>query len=240
MNVEKVDYDNIYSNSSDEHFIWVKKVCLWKAEILSRLSKDIPMQSILEIGTGRGDVLGALSGFEKKIGADISEEALKQHKTVYPKHELIKIDADNKLPLGDNQIDCVLLCDILEHVDKPAELLKEAARVGKYVLLKIPVENALFFRFMNKVRGVKYGLNHPSGHLHCWNMQNINTLLYQANITIIKDLFLPTPIEQIKYKFGVKILVFKLCGLLDKVCKTNIFNRLLLGGSYFAIGQKSL
>jgi len=238
MTVEKVDYDTIYSNSSDEHFVWVRKACHWKAEMLNRLIKDIPAQSILEIGTGRGDVLGALNTFERKIGADISDEALQQHKAIYPKHELIKIDADNTLPLDDNQVDCVLLCDILEHVDKPVELLKEAARVGKYVLLKIPVEKALFFRLMDKIRGVKYGLRHPSGHLHCWNMKNIYGMLQQANIAIVNELFLPTPIEQIKNKFFIKVMVFKLCGLLDRTCKTDFFNRILLGGSYFAMGQK--
>jgi len=96
-----------------EHIDWVKQTCIWKADILYDLTKNLSFSSVLEIGTGRGDVLNALKGFDKKTGVDVSEEALKQHKTIYPKHQLVKIDADEKLPFIDKQFDCVLLCIIL-------------------------------------------------------------------------------------------------------------------------------
>lgn len=238
MSTEKVDYDNIYSNSSKEHFTWVKKVCLWKAEILNRLIDDIPMHSILEIGTGRGDVLGALTGFEKKIGADISQEALKQHKAVYPEHELIKIDADTKLPLDDNQIDCVLLCDILEHVDKPVELLKEAARVGKHILLKIPIEKALLFRLMNRIQGVKYGLSHPSGHLHCWTLSETQSLIKNAGLKIIRSQFLPTSVDLLEKQYPLKNITVSLILLADRLSANHLFSRVLIGGSLFVVARK--
>ncbi|MDD5459189.1 MAG: class I SAM-dependent methyltransferase [Phycisphaerae bacterium] len=235
---KRVDYNNIYSNSSTEHFVWVKKACLWKAGIIHDLTKNKSFNSILEIGTGRGDVLDALNGFERKIGADISEEALKQHKLIYPEHELVKIDADERLPFADDQFDCVLLCDILEHVDKPVDLLKEASRVGKYLILKIPVEKAIFVKIMQKIRGLDYGINHPAGHLHCWNLRDIYSLLAKAKINIIDEKFWPTPTMLLEKKFAVKIITFRICALLDKVFSTSFFNRTLLGGSYFAVGQK--
>lgn len=238
MSAEKVDYDKMYLNSSDEHFRWVKKVCFWKAEILSRLIKDIPMQSILEIGTGRGDVLDALAGFERKIGADISEEALIQHKAVYPGHELIKIDADTKLPFNDNQIDGVLLCDILEHVGKPVELLKEAARVGRYVLLKIPIEKALFFRLMNKIHGIQYGLSHPSGHLHCWTLKETQRLVEQAGLKIVRSQFLPTTVDLLEKKYLLKVITVRLILLADRVAGSHFFSRVLIGGSLFVVAKR--
>ena len=235
--VEKVDYNNIYSNATPEYCDWVKQTCIWKADILYDFTKNLSVSSVLEIGTGRGDVLHALKGFDQKTGADVSEEALKQHRAIYPKHQLVKIDADEKLPFIDKQFDCVLLCDILEHIEKPVELLKEASRVGKYILVKIPLENALFVRVMNKIHGVKYGQNHSSGHLYCWDLKDILSLLKKSQINIIDEKFLPIPIDLIKKKFAVKIIVFRLCLLLDRISKTNFFNRTLLGGSYFAIGQ---
>jgi len=123
----------------------------------------------------------------------------------------------------------------LEHIEKPVELLKEASRVGKYILLKMPVEKALFVGIMNKIRGVKYGSNHSSGHFHCWNLKDINLLVKQADINIVNKKFLPIPIYLIKRKFAIKTVVFKLCNTLDKMFKVNFFNRTLLGGSYFAI-----
>ena len=235
---EKVDYNSIYSNSSSGHFEWVKKTCLWKAQILSDLIKDMSFNSILEIGTGRGDMLNALDCFKKKTGADISEEALRQHHLIHPDHELVKIDADRELPFTDDQFDCVLLCDILEHVNCPVELLKEASRVGKCVLLKIPIEKALLNRVMQKIRGVKYGLNHPAGHLYCWNVKETLCLLSKAKINIIDGQFFPAPVELSEKRFGIKTLAFQICALLDRMCKSSFFSRILLGGSYFSIGRK--
>lgn len=236
---DKVDYNNIYSNATPEHFGWVKQTCIWKASVFNELTKDLSVNSVLEIGTGRGDILNALKGFKQKTGADVSEEALRQHNSIYPKHQLINMDADEKLPFADKQFDCVLLCDILEHVDDPVELLKEASRVGRYLLLKIPIEKAVFIKIMNKVRGVKYGVEHHSGHLYCWNMKDIVLLIEQADLNIKRKKFLSTPIELIEKKFAIKIIVFKLCNLLDKIFRVNFFHRILLGGSYYAISQKN-
>ncbi len=232
------DYDKIYSTYQQDNLVWIKKTCIWKAKILSELIGDMPTDSVLEIGTGRGDALAELPFFKTKIGADVSGEALSQHQEVYKNHKLIKIDTDGQLPFNDKEIDCVVLCDILEHLEKPEELLKQAGRIGKYLLLKIPVERALLLSIMNKIHNVKYGLNHQSGHLHCWNIKDIESLLKSAGIKPIKSIFMPTPIELVKKKFGIKIAVFKICRFLDTLFNTNFFNRTLLGGSYFAIAVR--
>lgn len=236
----KVDYDKIYSNYTDEYIDWVKRGCLWKAKILSGLIEGGARGAILEIGTGRGDVLEALENFQTKLGADVSDEALRQHREIYPSHRLVKIDADKPLPFKDDEVDFVLLCDILEHVDNPEGLLREAGRVGKYLLLKIPVERAFFVGVANLIRGKKYGVTHPSGHLHCWNVGDIRLLLEKADVSIIRYQFVPTPLELVKKGLLIKTWGFKICLLLDRMFQTTFFNRTFLGGSYFAIAQRSL
>lgn len=136
--------------------------------------------------------------FTSKIGADISEEALKIHKQKYSNHQLVKIDADNKLPFIDSEVYFVLLCDIPEHVDNPIALLKEAARVGKNVFVKIPVENAFLTSIMRKVYKIEYGLKHPSGHLHCWTLPGVESLILNAGLTIVRSSFIPISMETLK------------------------------------------
>ena len=234
----KVDYDKMYAAGGKTHFDWVKKVCIWKAKKLCELIRDEDTGSILEIGTGRGDVLNACYPFAVHIGADISSEALEQQRSEYGTENLVKIDADAPLPFKDNEVDFVLLCDILEHVDKPVELLREAGRVGKNVMLKIPIERALLVRLMYKIRGAEYGPNHPSGHLHCWRMGEVLRLIDKADIAVVRGGFISTPIELIKKKFFFKTLVFWFTEFVDFFTRDKFFTRCLIGGSFFAIVRK--
>jgi len=237
--MQKVNYNDIYLNYPNGYVEWIKNICFWKAEKLCQLiDADKPRNSILEIGSGRGDALDAMGCFKTKIGADISEEALKQHHEIYPDHKLVKIDADKNLPFADKEIDCVLLCDILEHVGKPEELLREAGRVGKYLLLKIPVEKAFFIRLMHKIKGVKYGVTHPSGHLYCWGVKDIKLLLANSNIKEIKAELIPNSIDLLYKKFWLKTAIYKICLFFDNLFNTTFLNRNILGLSYFAIAER--
>ena len=234
----KVDYDELYTTAGKEHFDWVKKAGIWKAGKLCELIGDEQTHSILEIGTGRGDVLNACYPFEVRIGVDISSEALEQHRREYGTENLVKIDADAPLPFADNEVDFVLLCDILEHVENPTELLREAGRVGKNVMLKIPIEKALLLRLMHKIRGVKYGPKHPSGHLHCWRQSEILRLIDNAGLIVVRGKFVRTPIGLIKNKNFVKNLVFLFAAAADIFTRHKFITRCFVGGSFFAIATK--
>ena len=234
----KVDYDKMYATQANAHFDWVERTCLWKARHLREMIGDEPANSILEIGTGHGDALNALDQFTLRIGADISDEALAQHRQKYSSHQLVKIDADAPLPFADNEVDFVLLCDILEHVDNPVKLLREAGRVGENVLLKIPIEKALLTALMRKVRCVEYGQNHPSGHLHCWRLNEALRMIDEASLMIVRGKFVNTPIELIEKKNFVKTLIFLFTATVDIFTRQKFVTRRLIGGSYFAIARK--
>ncbi|MDD5011371.1 MAG: methyltransferase domain-containing protein, partial [Phycisphaerae bacterium] len=203
----KIDYNSIYSSYSQEHIAYIKNTAVWKAEHLCKLIKEEPAESILEIGTGRGDVLNACCPFKIKIGADISEEAIKQHHAIYKEHKLVKIDADKPLPFNNNEVDFVLLCDILEHIENPVFLLSEAGRIGRNVLLKIPIENALLRKFMMKINKVEYGPNHPSGHLYCWTMSDVKKIIEKSGLEIVRSKFLSTPPNLLKKKYLLKTAI---------------------------------
>lgn len=234
----KFDYDKMYATTKESHFDWVKRACLWKANVLCQMIHGEKTDSILEVGTGRGDMLNACHVFKVRIGADISSKALEQHRKLYGTEKLIKIDANAPLPFSDNEIDFVLLCDILEHVENPIELLAEAARVGRNVMLKIPIEKALLLRLMRKIRGIKYGPEHPSGHLHRWGLREVLRLIDDAGLMIVRGQFVRTPIALLQKKIPPKTAVFLLAAVADLFTRQKFVTRYFIGGSYFAIARK--
>lgn len=231
----KVDYNKMYSGCSEDNDTYVKATFVWKAKNLCELIEDEPAESILDVGTGRGEVLAACYPFKTKIGADISEEAIKQHRERHDTHKLVKIDADKPLPFSNDEVDFVLLCDILEHVDNPVNLLKEAARVGKNVLVKIPVEKALLLSMMRRIYKIEYGLKHPSGHLYCWDLSDVHNLIEQAGLKIVRSRFIPTSVDLLKKKNLLHNTAVRIISVINCLTKNDFISRTLIGGSFFAV-----
>ena len=86
-------------------------------------------RSVLDLGCGLGGYRRALAeqGFETKaldVAADYVERA-----------RSIGVDAERydgeRIPLGDRSVDTVILLEVIEHLDDPARLLREARRVAR-------------------------------------------------------------------------------------------------------------
>lgn len=138
-------------------------------------------------------------------------------------------------PFKDEEFDFVLLCDILEHVKDPVKLMREAGCVGKNVFLKIPVENAILVRLMHKLRKVKYGPEHPSGHLHCWKLKDVHRIIDDAGLEIKKSIFIPILKQIVEKKYFLKTIVLTIIDIIDFVTPNHFISRNLVGGSLFAI-----
>jgi SAM-dependent methyltransferase len=68
-------------------------------------------------------------------------------------------DLSTRLPFGDNAFDAVNLCDVIEHMVRPGEILKELCRIAKpggTLVISTPLKNSLFKRmalFANRLVG---------------------------------------------------------------------------------------
>lgn len=97
--------------------------------LLKRLSSD--SESILDLGCGEGTRLKYLCARGKKcLGVDISKTAIKLAKRNYPKITF-KIADLEKLPIENEVFDLCYLVSVLEHLDRPEVVIKEAIRVTK-------------------------------------------------------------------------------------------------------------
>jgi len=53
------------------------------------------------------------------------------------------------------EFDLVLLIDVLEHLPDDAKAINEIARISKYALIKVPLEDNVHSRIMNTLQSVR-------------------------------------------------------------------------------------
>lgn len=95
-------------------------------------------KSVLEVGCGTGILAKELKRMNKDVtGLDVSKLALRnaEKKGIKTIHH----DLDQPLPFPDNSFDCVICCQVLQHIHRPSKLIKEMQRVTKkYVIINVP------------------------------------------------------------------------------------------------------
>jgi ubiquinone/menaquinone biosynthesis C-methylase UbiE/DNA-binding transcriptional ArsR family regulator len=95
---------------------------------------DIPMQSLLDIGTGTGRMLELLGPrAARALGVDISHDMLRIARETLERSPQPHVQARRgdmyRLPSASNAHDLVLIHQVLHFADEPAAVIAEAARV---------------------------------------------------------------------------------------------------------------
>ena len=124
---------------------------------------------VLDVGCGDGLFLELL---KKKgirgVGLDKSEVAVSRVRAKGLEAEQLDFVL-RPLPFPDNSFEVVVMLDVLEHLQEPAQLLSEAMRVGRSIVLSVPNFNALPFR-IEVLRGKRPGCTKPKqGHIFWFN-----------------------------------------------------------------------
>lgn len=151
-------------------------------------------KSVIEIGAGEGHLTEILAtNFPKAtvIACDLSERqnemARKNLKKYGSRINVQKEDAEN-LTLKDGQVDFVICCEVLEHVEKPEQAASEINRVlsnGGYALVSVPWEP--IWRVLNLVRfHYVRDLGNTPGHLNHFSRRSFVKLLEDAGLTLVK------------------------------------------------------
>lgn len=120
--------------------------------------------SVLDVGSRRGELRDQLPPDAAYVGMDLFEPA-----------DVIA-SAEDPFPFENDSFDCVVLADLLEHLDAPHVALDEAMRVARNsVVILLPNLFTLFIRIHYLVRGrmpsEKYTFDvHPKLDRHRWVM----------------------------------------------------------------------
>lgn len=133
--------------------------------------------SVLEIGCATGEIIAnvpiRLGG--RRVGCDISSENVARARARFPDVEFFAGDF-RTTDLGG--FDCVILSDILEHVEDDVGFLRCASALGRFTLLNLPLED----NWLNRTR--PYGPTDPSGHLRSYSLKSGLDLVRDAGLDV--------------------------------------------------------
>lgn len=133
----------------------------------------------LDLGAGDGR-LGELLDAEELVAADVSALALERaRRRLGPDVQLVELEPDAPLALGDNAFDLVLCADTIEHVRDVQLLLSEARRVlrpGGRLALSTPAHGRLTALGL-LARGFESGFDPLSPHLRFLTARSLRRLL---------------------------------------------------------------
>ncbi len=158
--------------------------------VLLREIEKLSPNSILDAGCGEGFTLHKLEKAKigkKLFGFDFLDKAILIGKKQYPMLNLKQGDIYH-IDAKANTYDVVICSEVLEHLERPEEALKELVRVSKkYVVLSVPHEP--YFMMGNLLRGKNIKrLGNDIEHIQHWTNKNFvkfvsKHLTVKSNIT---------------------------------------------------------
>jgi len=111
---------------------------------LWRRTRQASSCTVADVGCGDGAVIQELTrrGFGRSyVGFEISQSGLRYAQTRrYEKPVSFVMFNGANIPVPDKSFDVVLLTHVLEHVESPRVFLREADRIGRYVIAEVPLE----------------------------------------------------------------------------------------------------
>lgn len=138
---------------------------------------------LLDVGGGAGVILDAVSTYTRekhgmnvnKFALDLSPAILEIQRRRNPDLKKALNEDIRRTSLGDKEIDLTLLIDVLEHVPDPEKALEELARISKYVIFKVPLEDNLLLNTSNYLRGGKPRQHaiETIGHINVYNFDSL-------------------------------------------------------------------
>jgi SAM-dependent methyltransferase len=153
-------------------------------------SAGLSPAAVAEIGCGDGALLAELSsrGFgESLTGFEISATAVDL--AVERGVSAVLFDGAS-LPVADGSFDLGVLSHVLEHVEEPVSLLREAARACRALVVEVPLE-----RNLSGGRVVKRSSSEEIGHVVAWDRAAVRRLVADAGLRVAAELLDPLPRE---------------------------------------------
>lgn len=186
-------YNEFYDGSQAE---WRMLGARTKAENILQVCQGFRPLKVLEVGAGDGSILHYLSeqDFADELYAlEIAESGVKsiQNRGLARLKEAKSFDGYN-IPYPDESFDLVILSHVLEHVEHERLLIRELRRVGKRILVEVPLD----YRY-----GVDKRMKHflDYGHINMYTPTLIRFLLQSEGLSILADKTAQTPLATTKF-----------------------------------------
>lgn len=147
--------------------------------------------SILDIGCSTGLITRAVGEtYKAKIvdGLDVSEPALdlaRSQLSVFQESHIFQEEFEDHET--QRLYDLVMFIDVLEHMSDPVGALKKASEMGRYSVVRSPLEQTRMNRLIKNHGGKNYMklMGERYGHIHHFNMDSLSTLFHEGGFDVI-------------------------------------------------------
>jgi len=186
-------YNTQYKIADETFLEWRRWNAKEKVHSIVELTKGMELKKVIDIGCGTGAVIEGLSALDfaqSYYAVDFSEEAIGIVNAIGIKNLRYALVSDAaNIPYPDKFFDLAILSHILEHVHKPAFVLKEAARIARHVFVEVPLEDTPILNFTWILRAVikrKARNDNIYGHIVYFSRKSIIQLCKELNLTVVK------------------------------------------------------
>ncbi len=134
---------------------------------------------IVEIGCGDGAIAERLSELDFFIsyrGFDISDSGIQRAKSRDISGAEFRVSG-TPIPADNDSADVVVMSHVVEHLEHPRELLREAHRIAPLLIVEVPLE-------LNRGLAYDYDWN-PVGHINKYNRTTIRQLVQTCQFDVI-------------------------------------------------------
>jgi SAM-dependent methyltransferase len=177
---DKAEYVARRDDTSFEASIIQLEVDAFKVpNLIAAIPPGFNYSSVVEIGCATGELLAAfpVPAGARKVGFDISSENVACARLRHPDIEFF----DSDFREFDGLTDIVVLSDVLEHVPDDRGMLRDAGRLGRLVLINLPLED----NWLNRARA--YGPDDVSGHLRRYSLDEGMALVESAGLRTLQS-----------------------------------------------------
>jgi SAM-dependent methyltransferase len=138
--------------------------------------------TVIDIGCGDGAIAAEMAGsgfYENLTGLDVSDSgiALANSRNL-PSARFSVFQGETGA--RDKEYDLAVLSHVVEHVEEPRKVIREAARVARWVILEVPLEHTI--RHRGDFRWT------DTGHVNFFDADLIRKLVQSCGLTVEKTL----------------------------------------------------
>jgi len=228
-------YDDYYAQMDERGWQWRELAGSIKARNVTEIVGYLPVKSVLDIGCGTGAVLAQLGklGFaEYYYGLDIADKAISivKYRSDIPGLVEARVFGGLKIPYDDQQFDLAILSHVIEHLADPVPLLRDAARVARYVAVEVPLEDNLYTHLKARVFGSDY--REDLGHIQCFTISSFRALLERScdlQVVDMRMVYVPDEIHFFRKRGVPRGLTLLLIGMRKtlRAFSSEFYSRLL-------------
>ena len=138
---DPAEYDRIFAERAKKGPNW-QDVRRWR-----EMTRYFKGGVVTDIGCLDSQVSEHLTGEFKYMGTDVAKEAIKKMTELYPySNRTFLVDDIYKSKIQDEVSDYTILGEVLEHLERPADAIKEAFRILKHggvLAVSVPLEESI-------------------------------------------------------------------------------------------------